>query len=97
MNIPNDAKPEASLPKALLFATGYFGLLFFSLSFAWNRYMDMTDPPRLDPGVSHSFLLSGFGGWLWFGVAFALPAAVLFAFRYFLARFWKGSGRVEEP
>jgi len=75
---------EISFPKALLFSTGYFALLFPSLMFALNTYMDLADPPVVNPNVDHSFLLSGFGEWLWFGAAFMLPALVLFAVSYLL-------------
>jgi hypothetical protein len=48
--------------------------------------MDMADPPVVNPNIDYSFWLSGFGGWLWFGAAFALPALALFAFSYFVRR-----------
>jgi hypothetical protein len=93
MNTPKEAEPEVSFPKAFLFSIGYFALLVPSLSFAWNRYMDLADPPVVNPNVNHSFLLSAFGGWLWFGATFVLPALLLFASSYILARVRKAFGK----
>jgi hypothetical protein len=98
MNTRKETEAEVSFPKAFLFSMAYFALLVASLSFALNRYMDLADPPVVNPNANHSFLLSAFGGWLWFGAAFVLPALVLFASICILARvrkaFWKSSGAV---
>src|SRR5581483_4396467 len=80
MDTPNETRPETSFRKALFFAAVYIALLLPSLSFAWCQYADMADPPSLNAGVNHSFWLSGFGGWVWFGAAFAAPALALIVF-----------------
>jgi hypothetical protein len=84
-----EVTPEISFLKALLSSACYFALLLASLTFAVNTYADLADPPVVDPNADHWFLLSGFGGWLWFGAAFALPALVLVAFAFFLGRIRK--------
>lgn len=89
MNTSKDATHEASLPKALSFSAGYFALLLPSLTFAVNIYADSADPPVVNQNVDHWLLLSGFGGWLWFGTAFTLPAFVLIAISCLLRRVWK--------
>jgi hypothetical protein len=81
---------EISCMKIVFHTVGYFVLLFFSLNIALNTYVDMADPPVVNPDIDHSFWLSGFGGWLWFGMAFVLPAVVLFAFSYSTRRIWRG-------
>jgi hypothetical protein len=90
MDSPEEATPEISFLKALLFSAGYFALLFPSLIFALTTNMDLADPPVINPNADHSFLLSGAGEWLWFGAAFTLPALMLLAASYLLRRVWKG-------
>jgi len=85
----NPVSSEVGFPKALFLSAGYFALLLPSLTFAWNAYMNFADPPVVNQNLDHAFLLSGFGGWLWFGAAFTLPAFVLLSFCYFSTQIWK--------
>lgn len=89
VNAVQNTKPEVSFLRALLFSVGYFAILLPSLSYSWNQYIDMVDPPFFNPQIIHSFWLSGLGGCLWFGATFAMPAAALVAFCYVIGRVWK--------
>jgi hypothetical protein len=81
----------AARMKIALYIMGYIALLAPSLFVALMRWVDLADPPVVNPNADPSFWLSGFGQCLWFGLAFVLPALVLYA----LVRLFRGQDRRE--
>jgi hypothetical protein len=72
-----DRPSNHSIQRTLSYIAGYLVLLVPTFFFAVIKWVDMADPP--DPNQLDSFWVCDLGQWMWFGLAFALPAFVLLA------------------
>ncbi len=74
----------------------YIVLLIPSLMVALDKFVAIVfDPPVVNPNINTAFWLSWFGECLWFGVAFILPALVLFAFHFAANTFGRKLKRIQ--
>ena len=79
-----------SAMKKRLHLIEYLGVLLPTLLIATLAWVEVADPPN--PAAPDSFWVSRFGQWLWFGLAFVLPAFAVYAFNAALKMLWSRSG-----
>jgi len=75
--------------KKRLYLIEYLAVLLPTLLIATLVWVEVADPPN--PAAPHSFWVSRFGQWIWFGLAFVSPAFVVYAFNAALKKLWSRS------